>query len=55
MGDVGGVAEADHTIHPIGWSVYDVAAQSSAIFLRSDSTDVQKVEKRNGITDLGWD
>ena len=30
VGEMGDVAEADQTAHPIGWSVYDVAAWSSA-------------------------
>ena len=31
-GEVGKVAETDHTTHPIGWSAYDVTARSSAFF-----------------------
>ena len=41
------MAEDIHTSHPIGWSAYDVAAQSSAIALRRkrDWTDVRKMDK----------
>ena len=38
------MAEADHTVHPIGWSVYDITSRSSAIWFRRDSTEVRKVE-----------
>ena len=37
------MAEADHTMHLIGWSVFDIVARSLAIVLRK--TDVRKVEK----------
>ena len=43
---LGEVAEADHTVHPIGRSVYDVAARSSAIVLEGHWLTRGKWEKK---------
>ena len=45
------MAETDHTAHPIGWSVYDVAARFVDDCSRRDSTDMREIAKRNGITE----
>ena len=39
------MAEADHASHPIGWSVYDVAARSS-VTVAEETRLVRKVEKQ---------
>ena len=39
------MAEADHTVHPIGRLVHDVAARSSAIVLEETRLTTRKREK----------
>ena len=54
-GKVGKAAEAAHMAHPIGWSVYSVAAQSLATVLEETQLAYMESGKRNGVTEWGWD